>query len=222
MYRPYLISPALMLFSFLAANAEATLPVVEEVEWAPLRDHCRQLLRVLDQNGSPLPAKAVRELTILLDRKADDPAAAADVQRLLDAHCLVGVSINAESRVKAQRGPAAVQLEQNRSALFLLKVHNDGGVTHALRLYGSELIRNVERGVGRWLEAILLSEPPFARELTGRRLEYRLLRLTARESGKREATLQFDVGQGTQDLGFRAEVPILFSVRESKTATKPR
>jgi hypothetical protein len=38
------------------------------------------------------------------------------------------------------------------------------------------------------------------------------LRLTARESGKREATLKFDAGQGTQDLGFRAEVPLLFRV----------
>jgi hypothetical protein len=37
--------------------------------------------------------------------------------------------------------------------------------------------------------------------------------LTALEAGKREATLNFDVGQGTQDLGFRAEVPILFHVK---------
>jgi hypothetical protein len=126
---------------------------------------------------------------------------------------LIAVSINAESRVKAARGPAAVHLHQNQPALVLLKIHNDGGVTHALRLYGLEFIRSGERGPGRWLEATLLTEAPFAPELTGRRLEYRLLRLTARESGKREATFQFDVGQGTQDLGFRAEVPILFSVR---------
>jgi hypothetical protein len=40
-----------------------------------------------------------------------------------------------------------------------------------------------------------------------------VLRLTAREGGKREATFRFDVGQGTQDLGFRGEVPVLFTVR---------
>ena len=28
----------------------------------------------------------------------------------------------------------------------------------------------------------------------------------------REATLRFDVGQGSQDLGFRGEVPVLFTV----------
>jgi hypothetical protein len=39
------------------------------------------------------------------------------------------------------------------------------------------------------------------------------MKLTPAQSGKREATLAFDAGQGTQDLGFRAEVPVLFTVR---------
>jgi hypothetical protein len=42
------------------------------------------------------------------------------------------------------------------------------------------------------------------------------VRLAAHEAGKREATLKFDVGQGTQDLGFRAEVPVLFTVRPTE------
>ena len=33
------------------------------------------------------------------------------------------------------------------------------------------------------------------------------------EAGQREATLSFDVGQGSQDLGFRSEIPVLFNVR---------
>jgi len=33
------------------------------------------------------------------------------------------------------------------------------------------------------------------------------------ESGRREATVTFDVGEGTQDLGFRAELPVLFDVK---------
>ena len=40
-----------------------------------------------------------------------------------------------------------------------------------------------------------------------------MVKLTALKTGKCEATFKFDVGQGTQDLGYRAEVPILFSVR---------
>lgn len=215
MCRAFILASILLVFAVVGAAAQTTLPVVEEIDWAPFRDHCRQLLRALDKTTSPLPAQTVRELTPLLQRDADDPArSSAAVQKQLDAHCLLAVAINAESRVKAMRGPAVIPLLQDRPALVLVKIHNDGGVTHALRLYGPELIRDRERGPGRWLEATLVTEAPFAPELTGRRLEYRFLRLTPRQSGKREATFVFDVGQGTQDLGFRAEVPILFSVHK--------
>ncbi len=217
MHRIVLAPFILLLCVVLVTAAPITLPVVEEVEWPPLRDHCRQLLKALDKTGSPLPPRTVRELTTLVDRQSDDAAGASiTVQNLLDAHCLLAVSINAESRVKAERGPAIVRLHPNRPTVVLIKVYNDGGVTHALRLHGSEFIRAGERGASRWLEAILLTDAPFAPQLSGRRLEYRLLRLTPRQSGKREATFQFDVGQGTQDLGFRAEVPILFSIGEMK------
>lgn len=216
MPRAVVVVPILTVFAVLSAEARAALPVVEEVEWVPFRDHCRQLLRAVDKAGSPLPAKAVCQLKTFLDRRPDDPEAAASaVQKLLDAHCLMGVNINAESRVKATRGPADIEWHQDRSAVVLIKVHNDGGVTHALRLHGPELVRAGERDPKRWLEANLVTSAPFAPELSGRRLEYRLLRLTPRQSGKREATFQFDVGQGTQDLGFRAEVPILFTVRKA-------
>ncbi len=215
MHRTFLFPLMLILFSVLRVDAQTAFPLVEEVEWGPFRDHCRQLLQTLDKSDSPLSAKTVRQLRSLLDRAPDDPAAAsAAVQKLLDPHCLMRININAESRVKAARGPAEIQLHQDRPSLVLLKIHNEGGVTHALRLYGPELVRQGEEGARRWLEAVLVTEP-FAPELTGQRLEYRLLRLTARQPGKREATFQFDVGQGTQDLGFRAEVPILFSVRKN-------
>src|SRR5262245_30984721 len=99
MLRGYLASPILMLLTTLAVNAQAALPIVEDIEWGPFRDHCRQLLRVLDKTTSPIPAKTVRELAALLDRKPNDPAAAsAAVQNLLDPHCLIAVNINAESR----------------------------------------------------------------------------------------------------------------------------
>lgn len=46
-------------------------------------------------------------------------------------------------------------------------------------------------------------------------LDYRIVRLYSREAGRREAGLAFDVGQGSQDLGFRNEVPILFDCRQA-------
>lgn len=198
----------------LPANAQPALPIVEDVPWRPFRAHCGAVLKALDEARASLPAETVRRLQVLLSAEPKDAEAAIRaVQELLDPHCLIGVSINPESRVKAARGPASVALQQDQPTLVLVKIHNEGGVTHQLRVRGPELMRARERGTEGWVQADLVTEPPFGAKLSGQRLEYRLLRLTPRESGKREATFQFDVGQGTQDLGFRAEVPILFSVR---------
>ena len=49
--------------------------------------------------------------------------------------------------------------------------------------------------------------------LSGLEVEYAVALIYSSEPGRREATIAFDVGQGTQDLGFRAEVPVLFTVK---------
>ncbi len=64
----------------------------------------------------------------------DDSAAAVEkIQEVLDPLCLAGVSVNPESRVKVQTGPAAKELVEQGWRVFLVKVHNEAGVTAALR-----------------------------------------------------------------------------------------
>jgi hypothetical protein len=93
-------------------------------------------------------------------------------------------------------------------------------VTHALAVGSEQSVlpgKTEEEGEGdRWVKVAIVNKKPFARGLTGKRLEYRVMMLTPQQSGKREATLTFDVGQGTQDLGFRSEVPILFNVVQQR------
>src|SRR5205807_9046167 len=64
-----------------------------------------------------------------------------------------------------------------------------------------------------FLDVEIFNKPPMAETLSGLKVEYAIALIHSSEAGKREATLAFDVGQGTQDLGFRAEVPVLFDVR---------
>lgn len=202
------------LVAFALHFGQAALPEIEEVEWAPLREQGQRLVRVLSDLKAPLPERIAAPFKELLDRPPAPDLAVRQVQRLLDGRCLVAVSINPESRVKVARGPAPVELVLDRPTYLLIKVHNEAGVTHPLAVTGPQLTTaGPVRQPGCWLEAEIVAPAPLARKLGGQRLEYVVLRLTPREAGKREATLRFDVGQGTQDLGFRAETPILFTVR---------
>jgi hypothetical protein len=193
---------ALGLFSARSLQAAPELPLVEDADFSQVKANCERLLKALDELKCPLPSDTERTLKDLLKSGARDDEVIAKIQRLLDAHCLIGVTINPESRVKAARGPAGAELTRGAANYRLIKVQNNAGVTQALTV--------TQAPTERWLDAAIHGKPP---TLSGHELEYVLIRLTTQETGKREATLLFDVGQGTQDLGFRAEVPILFGIK---------
>ncbi len=147
------------------------------------------------------------------------------IQEALDPYCLIGVEINPESRVKATPGPAAPVLMQQGWRAFLVKVQNDAGVTAALKatspnaapLYrgsrGSpepELTIPPSEIPRRWMDLVIYRDRPLRPTLSGLGLEYVVLEIFSRDAGKREAKIKFDVGQGTQDLGFRGDVDLLF------------
>ena len=67
----------------------------------------------------------------------------------------------------------------------------------------------------RWLDLQTFDQQPLQPELSGLALEYRIVQLYCRDVGQREATLGFNVGQGTQDIGFRNEIAVLFDCRPS-------
>lgn len=192
-------------------SAQSPLPKVDDVQAGPLRRQCERLREVFRGTMKENDYRALGRLA-----RMNDPITAdfGDVvQKTLDPHCLIGVTINPESRVKAARGPRKAELVRGQEMLVLIKLQNDAGVTQGLKVSGAQLIAKKEGEDGRWLEASIYDQKPLADKLSGERLEYVVLRLKAHEAGKREATLKFDVGQGTQDLGFRAEVPILFTIK---------
>jgi hypothetical protein len=210
--------PSIVVACFVSgaipAWAQSPLPLVPDVDAKALRRQCERLLPLIISQLSPDDGTALTRLARTKDRIPDDFA--EQVQKVLDRHCLIGVNINPESRVKAARGPRVCELEKDAETFVLVKVQNDAGVTQGLKVSGDQLRTSKEKEEGRWLEAAIYAEKPMDRKLSGQKLEYVILRLKAHEAGKREATLKFDVGQGTQDLGFRAEVPVLFTVRAAK------
>ena len=203
---------------------------VEPVEGQPLAANVARLVEAFEFLGSPLPEETRRLLGPAL-RERD----AERIQQLVDPHVLFVVSLNPEVRVKVARGPAAAELQQGGFSPALVKVVNHSTVTRQLRIgspqagpvySGSSLAilarqaqtelkvdENVQGATDRFLEVEMFHAPPMTRNLSGLEVEYAIALIYSSEAGKREATLSFDVGAGTQDIGFRGQTPVLFDVR---------
>ena len=223
----------MLLLTFTSVGFTDELILVTEVEFQPFASATQRLIEALDYLGSPLSEddlSAIQEALI----SEDHTQAIVDIQRNLDAYCLTGVNINPESRVKVKEGPVDKELMQQGWRTFLVKVHNEAGVTAPLAAESVNAAPLYKRSTGsadpettvpksdiphRFLDIEVYSNPPLKASLSGLELEYRIVQLYSRDAGKREATLGFNVGQGTQDIGFRSEVPILFDCVPAVTVT---
>ena len=201
----------LLALSMVSQSGE--LPKVTGVSWQPMKAQVRRLIEAADYLGIPFSDQETRAL----DKALADPDRAAgleQVQEILDARCLYGVHINPEMRVKVAQGAARAELHQHGWAQFLVKVHNQAGVTAALKANSpnSGMLHNTPSSdiEDRWLEMKTYDAQPLTQTLSGLELEYRILQLYSRDAGRREARVGFNVGQGTQDIGFRNEVDTLF------------
>ncbi|MCP4788161.1 MAG: CehA/McbA family metallohydrolase [Fuerstiella sp.] len=209
-------------------SAGDDLSVVYGVERQPLIAATQRLMEALQFSGTPLDPAIVDQLNRAFQQQ-DNRTAVKRIQELLNPLCLTEVNINAESRVKVKEGPVAKKLMQQGWRTFLVKVHNEAGVNPELRVESPNAAPVYQRGKGtrqqprtdeelvnpadvpnRWLDVSLLKREPLKARLSGLVVEYRVLLMFSRDVGKREASLAFNIGQGTQDIGFRNAVPILF------------
>jgi hypothetical protein len=202
-----------------------------DVPRQPLEASVQRLAESLKWLGEPLPDSILADLNSLREN-ADDGQVIASLQTLLDPRCVAIVSINPESRVKVAAGSSMPQLIEKGWRTFLVKVINEAGVTSPLRCTSPQAKNMVRVSSSaaeppleispsesnrRWLDIALPIQEPMLPNLSGLKVEYRVIQLYSRDAGLREATLQFDVGQGTQDLGFRSELPILFRAIPSQS-----
>src|SRR5437667_273862 len=103
-------------------------------------------------------------------------------------------------------------------------VTNVGGVTAPLQVKSDQAISlfnsEADKINDRWLDLSLFTGRPLAGpKLSGLELEYRIIQLYSRDAGKRSAKIAFNVGQGTQDIGFRNDVDLLFTAQPSSEVT---
>jgi hypothetical protein len=206
----------LCLVIAVACMAQEALPILP-VEHQPFAAQVSRLIEAMQLVGDPLPAEESAELAQLAGARTNQPRAVQHMQEILDRHCLAFVNVNPESRVKVQAGPVKPELIQQGWRTFLIKVQNEAGITPVLAVdsrNAGRLAGTDEGAVDRkFLDIVMFNRQPMRPYLSGLEVEYRILQLFSRDAGKREAKLSFNVGQGTQDLGFRSDVDILFTCK---------
>ena len=217
-------------------NSGAAMSGAADVEGQPLAANIQRLVQAFEYLGSPLSVDLRSRLA-----RAGNARDAKTLQQLLDPHALLTVHINPEARVRVERGAAPAMLQQAGYTPVVIKIVNDSGGTQRLRigspqagpvyagmtqLAGNRMQQqwlreneNTEGRTDRFLELEMFTAAPMTAGLSGLSVEYAIALIHSSEAGRREATIAFDVGEGTQDLGFRAEAPVLFTVRPAVPVT---
>ena len=129
---PGFLASSLLLLTSLACSSVVRAQGLEAVpvEGQPLAANIERVVRALESLGAPLPSGDARRAL----RSAALRETSAALQRELDPHVLLVVTINPEERVKVGRGPAAAVLQQGGYTPVLVKVINEAATTKALRI----------------------------------------------------------------------------------------
>ena len=211
--------------AFILLAAACCAAAQPPVPLQPLAQQVRRLEDAMNYLGQPF-STADRAAINAAIANADEGAAVADLEKILDRYALAIVDINAESRVKVEPGPAKPELVEGGTRLFLVKVINRANVTAPLRVTspnsGNVYIQSTgnpepkleltpQNAADRWAEISVYDKPPMSPRLSGLALDYRILQIYSRDKGQRSAQIAFNVGQGSQDIGFRNDILVLFN-----------
>jgi len=191
----------------------------------PFAQQVRQVETSLAYLGQPLTQQDQDAINQAIGN-AEEAAAVEHIEQVLDKYTVAIVDINPESRVKVQRGAAKPELMEAGARIFLVKVVNQAGVTARLEAQSPNALPVFVRSDSsaeplmkmstadvrdRWIDLDFYDKDPMSPRLSGLPLEYRILAIYSREAGQRSATISFNVGQGSQDIGFRNEMTVLFT-----------
>lgn len=216
-------------------NSPANANKAVAIESQPLLAQALRLQEALSFLGSALSPADIKKLQEL-QHKTPGADVTKSIQEILDPYCLNVISINPEARVKVDRGAAKAILMQGGWTSFLVKVNNDAGVTAQLQVESPNALTPLHapsynhrvntadiitagQSANRFLEMQFYHDRLLQSNLSGLKLEYVVLQIYSKDAGQREVEISFNIGQGTQDIGFRNANHILFAIKPSVPVT---
>ncbi|MEO6948792.1 MAG: CehA/McbA family metallohydrolase [Ginsengibacter sp.] len=202
--------------------------VTSTIDPQPLLAQVVRLKEALSFLGSSLSQKDEERITKLQAEPLTQEIV-KKIQEIVDPYCLAIVSINPEARVKVERGIAPAKLMETGWTSFLVKIINDAGATAALQVESPNALPPIHLSSGqpvvvprdiitsgqsgnRFVDIQMYRERPMLPHLSGVKLEYAIVQIYSKEAGQREVEIGFNIGQGSQDIGFRNAIAVLFDI----------
>jgi len=211
-------------------------PAPSAVEGQPLAANVQRLITALEFLGVPLPAETRAALKV-----AGEARDAGKIQKILDPHVGLLVTLDAQGRTQVSAGPAPAVLQQAGYVPVLLKVVNPAGITRALRISSPQsgpvysgvatlsMTRqgqmhlkeneNVKGDKNRFLQLEMFTSQPMTANLSGLEVEYAIALVYASAAGQRQATIGFSVnpddrgrGETAVRLDIRPAVPVQLAI----------
>ena len=180
------------------------LPMAGQVDAQPLLAATARLIEAMDYVGSPLPADTVEQLQ-QLSRQDDQTNTAARIQQLLDPLCLAGVSVRENGPPTVKAGAAPRTLTEQGWRTFLVKVVNKPGLRRRLLVESPNAQplphAPADQVQSRWMQLSSFEGRPVTANLSGLELEYRILQIYSRDTGRRNALLEFTISNKPGDEG---------------------
>ena len=139
----------------------------------------------------------------------------SELNTAIDPMTLIDVSINPESRVKISSTNSKITLAQNESRFFVIRIDNTAGITATLNLSPIDLATDPPT-LAKWCTIEVVNDLIFSNHFSGKKQEYKLMKITPKFAGLKEIRISGDAGQGTQDLGFRATADLLLEVNSKE------
>ena len=216
-----------------ASGQSPAFPKLGDAEAQPQFELCLRVFAALARLGEPVAADDAARVQQLADR-GQLAAAAGLALRLLQARVLITATVSPEARVSAVRAVVRATLVQGGWRVYLVRVDNPAAVPGRLGVRSPQAVpvHGVVAGGGmgansvpttrgdmvqRWLDVNVFDEAPLDALLEPVLVDFKLLRLYARDAGRRSATLRLDIGPGTGDLAGRDQASISFDIAPARS-----
>lgn len=193
----------------------------------------RRVFAAMERLGEPFAADRIKGLDAA-EAKGDLAAAAAGALLLLESRVLLTATISPEARVGVKRRLTSATLVQGGWRLFLVRIDNPARVPGKLAAHSPQAVpvygvyapdapgalalgavgRSTTRGdiAQRWMDLDVYDEAPLEARLEDTPYDFKVVRVYARDAGRRSALMQLDIGAGTGDLAERNGASLTFNI----------